>query len=259
MTVPLPHPEHVLVAGDWHGNLRWALHVVSRLPRWLPDESPRVVVHAGDFGAWRSYAHYLDDLNEALIENEAQTYFVHGNHEDLPYLHELAGTADPRQPVQVRSNITWLPQGYRWTWHGRTWLALGGAVSVDRALRAEGWDWFPEETITEAHARRVTADGHADVMVCHDAPSSVRLRLPAPSRLWAARDLARSDRHREQLQDIVDAIRPSHLLHGHYHLEHDTTVEMEHGPVAVTGLDCDGTIRGNYRLLDVRTMTYTNP
>jgi hypothetical protein len=49
------------------------------------------------------------------------------------------------------------------------------------------------------------------------------------------------------------------LIHGHYHLEHDTTVEMEHGSVAVTGLDCDGAIRGNYRLLDVRTMTYTNP
>jgi hypothetical protein len=247
------------VAGDWHGNLRWSRSIVRWLPRWLPDESPRVIVHAGDFGAWRSHPHFLDGLNEALAKDEAIVYFVDGNHEDHPWLHELAGTPDPQQPVGIRSNIIWLPRGYRWTWHARTWLALGGAVSVDRALRTEGWDWFPEETITHTQAQRIIADGRADVMICHDTPSSVPLRLPPPSRLWADHDLARSDRHREQLQEIVDAVQPAHLIHGHYHLDQDRIVEMRHGDVRITGLDCDGTGPGNYRLLDVRTMTYTNP
>lgn len=253
----LPLPDQVVIAGDWHGNLRWAAHVVRNLRAWLPDESPRVILHAGDFGVWRLHLSYLDHLNDALGDEDAVVLFVHGNHEDFPFLYELAGTNQPRHPIAIRSNITWLPAGFRWSWHGRTWLALGGAVSVDRALRTEGRDWFADETITDEQANRVIDDGRADVMLCHDTPSSVRLHLPPPSRLWADRDLARADRHREHLQSIVDTVQPSHLIHGHYHLEVDRIVGMRHGDVRVVGLDCDGTGPGNYRLLDVRTMTYS--
>jgi hypothetical protein len=250
-------PDYVVTAGDWHANTAWAASVLRMLPELLPEQSPRIIVHAGDFGVWRTRhgEAYLNTLDASLVRKDAIILFVDGNHEDWPLLHEIAGEVDPQQPVAIRNTIWWLPRGYRWTWHGRTWLAVGGAVSVDRSCRREGVDWFPEEEITEAQHRRITAAGRADVMICHDTPIRVPLRLPPPPRHWAAQDLARSDRHRERLQDIVDVVRPTHLIHGHYHLEHDTTVHLPHGPVVVTGLDMDG-VSSNFRVLDVRTMTF---
>jgi hypothetical protein len=94
-------------------------------------------------------------------------------------------------------------------------------------------------------------------VVSHDCPSTVPLRLGPPSASWAPRDLILSDWHRGLVQDIVDEVEPSFLLHGHYHLEHDTTVRMAHGDVRVTGFACDEMLSGNWRTLDVRSMEFT--
>lgn len=251
-------PDRALVAGDWHADQIWAPHVIARLPDLLPDESPRIVLHAGDFGIWGGQhgTAYLDRVDKSLTRYDAHIYVVEGNHEDFHLLHALAGSSDPRHAVQLRPTITWLPRGFRWTWHGRTWLALGGAVSVDRVARTPGVDWFPEEQITEAQTHRIMDDGPADVMLCHDAPAAVPLRLPPPPQWWDLRDLARSDRHRERLQAIVEVVQPTHLIHGHYHLEHDTVIQMPYGPLAVTGLDQNNARQGNYRVLDLRDMRY---
>lgn len=256
------NPHAVVVAGDWHGSTRWATDMVDMLDELLPDEPRRLVLHAGDFGVWPGGEDYLRQLTYALEDADAELWFVDGNHEWFPQLRRLSaatgagGRLTGRDRIPVTDRISWLPRGYRWSWHGRTWLALGGAVSVDRVGHVEGVDWWPDETITEEQAEWVVDGGPADVMLCHDAPASVPLRLRPPPRWWAAADLARADRHREQLQDVVDAMRPSHLIHGHYHLEHQQTVPMAHGPVEVTGLDRDRALRGNYRVLDVRHMRW---
>lgn len=251
-------PRRIVVAGDWHGNTPWALSIIHLLPTLLPDESPRLILHVGDFGIWPgpSGTRYLHRVNQALVDADAVLWFVDGNHEDFTQLYDLAGDPATIDPVPVHDRITWLPRGHRWTWHDRIWVAVGGAVSVDRVNRCEQIDWWSEEEITDQQARRVIAGGPADVMVCHDAPATVPLRLPPPASWWSDRDLARSQRHRERLQTIVDEVRPAHLLHGHYHLYHDQTVSMSHGPVRVTGLDCDEATSGNYRVLDVEFMEY---
>lgn len=254
-------PEHIVVAGDWHRDIPWSRSVAGLLPDLLPGEHPRILLHAGDFGVWTDGdgVAFLDLLNRSLVRSDAYIYFVDGNHEDLPYLHHLAADPDPRTPVQLRERITWLPRGYRWTWHNRTWLALGGAVSLDRVDREYGIDWFPEEEITEGQTQRVMDDGPADVMLCHDAPSGVPLRLDAPGRGWDRDDLARADSHRERLQAIVDVVQPGYLIHGHYHLEHLSLVRMAYGPLIAVGLDKNNAPHGNYRVLDVRSMEFVFP
>lgn len=254
------HPEHILVAGDWHGNTPWALGVIGLLDTLLPNESPKLILHLGDFGIWpgRGGARYVDEVNRDLIAADAHLSFVDGNHENFDELADLAQSVSPVDPVPVHTNITWLPRGHRWTWHGRRWLAVGGAVSVDRAHRRERVDWWPEEEISEAQTQDIACGGRADVMVCHDAPCTVPLRLAAPQRDWAAADLARADAHRERLQDITDAVEPSHLFHGHYHVAHETAVAMLHGPVAVTGLDRDDSLF-NFKVVDVRNMREPGP
>lgn len=257
--ISLTCPDRILVAGDWHGSTGWAMGVARMLPDLLPAESPRIVVQVGDFGIWRDTAgqRYLHKLTRALTAADAELYFAEGNHEDYPHLHKYAADPDGADAIPITDRITWLQRGHRWTWHGRTWLALGGAVSVDRATGREGKTWWRDEEITDDQARRVIEGGPADVMVCHDVPASVPLQLRPPRPEWAIRDLALAARHRERLQDVVDAVKPGHVFSGHHHILRHQTVSMDHGDVKVTVLDRDGTFTaGNYAVLDVRTMTY---
>ena len=46
---------------------------------------------------------------------------------------------------------------------GRTVLFMGGALSVDKAWRTPGYDWFPEESITTGDLDRLP-DVHVDIV-----------------------------------------------------------------------------------------------
>lgn len=256
-------PKHVLVAGDWHGNLPWAASVVAMLPDLLPDESPRRIVHVGDFGVWPGPAgeRYLDSLDEALAAVDGDVLFVDGNHEDFSVLNTWRDHPNlaSQRPIGLSPYIAWAPRGHRWTWHGRTWVAAGGGVSVDRAFRREGLDWWPEEVISEADHERIVAPGRADVMVCHDAPTSVPMSFGQWPSGWDIADRARADAHRDRLQAIVDEVQPGWLFHGHYHRYHDQLVAMTNHVARVVGLDRDEALSGNYRVVDVEAMSFAPP
>jgi UDP-2,3-diacylglucosamine pyrophosphatase LpxH len=237
-------PGRIVVAGDWHGNTRWAVHVISRAAEVLAGEERPLILQLGDFGVWPGGDDYIAALRETCERYGVHIWFIDGNHEDFTQLQKFRN-ADP---------VRWLPRGYRWQWHSRTWLALGGAVSLDRVIRTEGRDWWPQEEITEEQAVIVTADGPADVMVTHDCPSGVVHSFSPPS-FWDPRDIARGDRHRERLQGVVDEVRPRWLLHGHLHRAYQRHTDFGYGPIGITGLDCDGADL-NWTVLDVRQMTW---
>jgi hypothetical protein len=269
-------PSRVMIAGDWHGNAPWARHVIGMAARVLGEERP-LILHLGDFGVWPGQGGraYLDAVRGACMDHNADVRFIDGNHEDFTQLQALrirddirdgirdgircgipdgAGQDGPR--VQAEESVRWIPRGTRWTWHGRTWLALGGGVSLDRAARAEGRTWWPEEEITEEQAAAVITDGPADVLLSHDCPAGVRHSFPPPPPFWDPRDLARNEAHRERLQRVVTAVRPRWLVHGHLHRAYQRTCDLGYGPVEVTGLDCDGGRGRNYAALDVRLMQW---
>jgi len=250
-------PRRVLVAGDWHGNTQWALNVIKRVPQLLPDEGHPLVLQLGDFGIWPGAEgkRYLDSVSAVLDWMGAQLWFVDGNHEDFSQLQHVAADVGAGDRVAVRRNICYLPRGHRWRWHGRTWLACGGGVSLDKALRTEGHDWWPQEEITDEQEAALLATGEADVMVCHDCPSAVAHSFPAPPSQWSHVDLARNDAHRRRLQRITDAVRPRHLMHGHLHRAYQRECDFGYGPVEVTGLGSDGVMR-NFAVLDVSSMKW---
>jgi len=250
-------PKRILVAGDWHGNQAWALNVIKRVPELLADQTTRLVLHLGDFGIWpdRDGERYLAAIDWALRQVSAELWFIDGNHEDFTVLAAMASQISADGRVRVRPGISHLPRGQRWQWHGRAWLACGGGVSLDRAARVPGRDWWPQEEITAAQEAAVIAGGRADVMACHDCPSGVLHKFPRPPRWWAPGDLARSNTHRERLQRIVNAARPTWLIHGHLHRAYRRTCDFGYGPVQVTGLSADGKF-SNFAVLDVATMTW---
>lgn len=271
-------PNRVVLAGDWHGNTGWACHVVEQAAKLLADEEQKVILHAGDFGVWPGQAgrSYLDEVARVLWLHRIKLLFADGNHEWHPELialreEELRKGNDGLVSIDREDNTTqsftglvpldredggsprifWAPRGYRWTWHGKTWMALGGAVSVDAAMRVKGKSWWPEETFTGEQLKHATRPGKVHVMLTHDSPSAVRMSFGELPRAWDIMDVARSTAHREQLQSVVDKIKPEVLVHGHYHQSVRQTIEP-YG-TQVIGLDMDG-VDGNYTLFDTREL-----
>lgn len=254
------HPHRVIIAGDWHGSLLCARRVINQARLLLPDEFPRIILHAGDFGIWPGEAgyEYVMGVNRALHEQGAMLWFIDGNHEDFTQIeafpHPFGGGPSSLTPSSslgyVAPCIYHIPRGHRWSWNGFTWLGLGGAVSVDKALCTEGIDWWPQETLTTDQIL-CTLDGPHDVevMLTHDCPSGVPLVLPPPPASWSPADLARAEQHRDLLQAVTETLAPRHLIHGHLHMSYQRNVLMDGSYVEVTGLSHDGTY-GNWGVFD---------
>ena len=246
---PLAEPGCIAFAGDWHANTRWAKTAV----RYAADEGADVVVQLGDFG-YSFTAEFVRGLDRTLEATELSVLFVDGNHEDFSTL--------LRYPIrdnglrQVSERIWHLPRGFRWNWGGVSFLAVGGAHSVDRPWREPGTSWWPQETLTTEDIERAVAGGQADVLLTHDCPAGVPVpRLDESAHLWPAEELIAAEGHRARLRTVVDGVRPRMLWHGHYHRRYSALADFGYGTVDVQGLDCDATsIEDNVVLVPLEAM-----
>lgn len=131
-------------------------------------------------------------------------------------LHKYPLDIDGTRPIS--DYIIHLPRNLRWEWKGVSFLALGGAFSIDKYNRIPGKEWWPEETITMQEAEIACAGGHADVMITHDIPERFMIAsLTKTDMLWPKDMVRSSNLHRSLLQSIVDEVRPDRLIGGHYH------------------------------------------
>lgn len=246
-------PRVVAVAGDWHGNTQWAVAVIEQ----IAEEHPEIglILHAGDFGIWPGPQgkRYLDVVEKRCAQHGLTIWFVPGNHEDYGQIN--SGKTDDDGRRVFRPHVLALPRGQRWRWHDRVWLALGGAVSIDRVERVVGRSFWWEEEITDADVAAACEGGPVSVMLTHDCPAGVTHAFgPQPER-WLT-DIVRTERHREKLQSVVDRVRPVYLMHGHLHRSYERWVEVPWGKMRVTGFDCDASWSGNWAALDVRSMEW---
>ncbi len=250
-------PKRILIAGDTHGNTSWWLdHVIPQAKKFDCDG----ILQLGDFGVWPGAGgvRYLDALDGALTEAGLWCWFIDGNHEDFEQLLAIP-VADHGRRV-VRDTIHHLPRGHRWTWGGRTFVACGGAASIDKDFRKEGVNWWPQELTTGADADACIAGGSADVLVSHDAPLDFR---PGPSgsgrSMWERIPQRLKDviiQSRSHLQSVVDGCTPLLVLHGHWHKTHVDVVERKDGTTyTVLGLTCDekasGDVNGHCAVLTI--------
>jgi predicted phosphodiesterase len=225
--------ERVVFAGDWHGNTVWALQAI----RHARDSGAQAIVHTGDYG-YRFTRPFLEAVEAMLRLTGLRLYFVDGNHEDFDRLHAFPVAKDGTRPVTER--VRHLPRGYAWTWSGVRFLACGGAVSMDQRRRIAHLSWWPQEALTELDVRACRRRGRADVVVSHDCPDRVHLPLDDSGR-WPEPMLTAAAQHRETLRYAITRARPRVIVHGHYHVAHDTAADLGWGPVRVVGLDRDTT------------------
>lgn len=240
-----PGPDRIVVAGDWHGSVHRAASVI-----WFAGlrEIP-IVLQLGDFGYWTPgpwTQRYLDAIEQACVNHTVTLLWLDGNHECFPHLYETP--VDPNTGLRtIRDHVHHLPRGLRWRWHGKTWMALGGAHSVDRLMRKEGASWWPEEHLSETDIEHAVTPGPVDVIVSHDVPDGVG--IPGlQSHLFPASEIATSEWHRRQVGNVVDTVKPQLLIHGHYHVRYSG----RRGSTMCIGLADDGaTLVDNTLVLDL--------
>lgn len=241
-------PDRVIIAGDWHSNTPWAVHVVEEASYRLPADKPKIILQLGDFGVWYgSWGDmYLNELTKACRDLGVEIWFIDGNHEAFPRLRkEFRG--------ERGTEIVWLERGSRWVWHGRTWMALGGATSLDKDVRTENADWFPDEELTLEDCLKACEGGKAEVMITHDCPSAVVHTFPEFG--FPAHEKNRAEQHSRKLQSVVNNVQPEYLMHGHLHILYQRTQFMPYGECTVTGLGMDGG-EDNWFILDTHSMEF---
>lgn len=217
------------IAGDWHGDLGWAIMAVRSAAR----EGANKIIHVGDFGLdWPGpkRARYEDRLNRCLLEFGITLIVSGGNHDNWDTIQKLSVSSDGL--ATFRSNIRVLPRGGRTMVNGLTIGGLGGAFSVDQAHRREGKDWWRHEEPNKGEAEKLIVGGPVDILITHDAPSGVPLlsdfRLPS--------DISRrADQTRLLLRQVVDVLKPPHLFCGHWHQR--ITHELKHPDGTGTRVD----------------------
>lgn len=261
----------IALAGDWHGNLRWAS---ARLMS-LGERGIATLLHVGDFGLWpgpsgRTFLEGIDKV--ARRYGVTRIDVVPGNHDDWGRLTDLFSRPEHHDatgaplPVSVSEVVRFLPRGYRWVESGRSFVALGGAPSLDYASRSPGETWWPEEMIEPADVKRTVAGGHADVMLTHDAPE-VPFTTPGVAEVlatnpmgWSDRALAYAKLGRDRVTEAFLGVAPRLLVHGHFHTSGETTVRLpgrDHD-TRIWSLDSDGK-HGNVRLLDLDSLDDPRP
>jgi hypothetical protein len=217
-----------LLAGDWHGNMRW----VNSVFEWADERDIRTIYQAGDFGFWPGATGmlYLNAVTQLCEKYKITLWVTPGNHEDYTQIHDpetTDGYVPERQVVAEGEGWEFaiLPRGYRWEFGGLQFLSFGGAPSIDFENRREGVSWWPEEMIRESDLLRLPFSGEreVDVMICHDAPDGGTPRVqaiidtPADQSMWTQAGLDYAKQGREIMNKAVEIVKPRSFVHGHFH------------------------------------------
>ncbi|MET3143487.1 UNVERIFIED_ORG: hypothetical protein ABIB13_003223 [Arthrobacter sp. UYEF2] len=230
----------IAVFGDWHGDAGWSLTAIRSAAR----EGARTALHVGDFGfdfPGAKRGRYENKLNRYLVELELTLVVSLGNHDNHDTASKLEIEADGMG--RIRSNIRLLPRGGRAMLEGVVVGGLGGAFSVDANHRTAGRDWWANEEPTEQEARALMGGGPVDLLITHDVPAGVPLR----GDFELSEELRRrADVTRHLLADVVQELKPPHLVAGHWHqrLTHDL-VRNDGGVTRVDVLAAENSRAGN--------------
>ncbi|MCA1799721.1 MAG: metallophosphoesterase [Actinobacteria bacterium] len=221
----------VLILGDTHANAREMVLSIEL----AANQDIHDILVVGDFGYWPDphlgHPNFLTDTSQAAVLNGVTVWWVDGNHEDFGALY-LNHLQHHDEPVQISPGVVWLPRGVTWEWEGVSFLAMGGAASVDRRWRTLGLTWFKEEMISDEDVAKAVP---ADIVISHDAPVN-------PLNYLGERFVVdpESEFCRQQMRKVVNIAQPDVLFHGHYHAYTEIDHLREGGYTKCIGLGCDG-------------------
>lgn len=262
MTFSLAGAERIALVGDSHANLLWMIRTL----RLVSKSGISHVVVLGDFGYWPRMTlgrEFIDAVAAEALRLKLHVAFLDGNHEDHAALHTAHHKPGSASIVEVVPGLHHLRRGARLHFDTHEIAVCGGAVSVDRAHREPGFDWFPEEAIDDETVQLICSAGPADVLLAHDAPYGALChsvqgvlggQANAPDHPGIdARVREDAIEHQRRISRLVSGLGATMIIHGHYHRRYTDTMTFERRPVRVEGVGRDGTWPGDGILvLDAR-------
>lgn len=229
--------------GDVHGTASFIHDSFS----WFKKNGIHDVVQMGDF--WFYDPRELIKLSRMAKRFEINFHFIDGNHENFAFLtkktDEFRDEEGNPTPVILSEQVTYMPRGIRGTVGDKSFLAMGGAVSVDQIKRTAGKDWFPEENLTPQDVHVGTQGDPVDIMFTHDLPLECRSEHTV-GKVFDEIVEANLVDYNVHMNAIYRYHQPDLLVHGHYHKFYTENVlnysNKEH---KVIGLGADISRRGS--------------
>jgi hypothetical protein len=221
-----------LFIGDTHGDLTFA-----KMAARFAQQHSAECVQLGDWGyvwpdSWPdSPSTKLKALSDELTALGVAMRFIDGNHDDHPSLRMLS-----YKPVAttIAPNVIYQPRGsVHEDADGTRFLFLGGAPSIDRAMRTKGRSWWPEEVISDDEFdRAMSTVGPIHVLVTHDAPDFPPGFSPKGSPTYRKDQEASM----QKIDALIRQHRPILHVHGHWHAHY---VRRHESGTRIVGLDCN--------------------
>jgi len=185
--------------GDVHGKFNRYKKLVKEVP---------VSIQVGDMGVGFRYDGGV--FEGEFYDNPPHYAMVQGNHRFIRGNHDNPGVC--------RNHSQWIPDG---TVEGDM-MFIGGAVSIDRALRREGYSWWADEELS-IEELNVLVDKYIEVrpriMVTHECPEQVAGLLSVHNHQKMYPEW--SSRTRQALQAMWSAHSPELWIFGHWHNHFD--------------------------------------
>jgi len=187
----------MLIIGDVHGKTNQFLDLVADYRKRSSD----LIIQLGDLGFQKQWK----ELNQYCKEtNETKLVIVPGNHDDY------SSWDDPKLYFMVaqKNQIDF----------NKELFGLGGANSIDKHLRTEGIDWFPQEEMSYSslgHAVDLYIEQKPKYMFSHTCPSSVKKQLFGYDE---------SSRTEQALQVMFELHQPEYHFFGHFHRSVDEMI-----------------------------------
>jgi hypothetical protein len=188
--------------GDIHGKYDRYKKIIDGVPSSIQVGDMGVGFRRN--GGARDGAFYSNPPHYAMVR--ARHRFIRGNHDN---------------PGECRKHSQWIADG---TIEDDV-MFIGGALSVDREWRTEGYNWWADEELSFAELRTlvdVYVSARPQIIVSHDCPESVAIRMCEVS----GRDkLDFPSRTRQAFQSMFELRQPELWIFGHWHASFDSVLD----------------------------------
>lgn len=261
--------DKIMLLGDMHGDYGVIeQRVIEAAELGVP------IFQLGDFGYWRNTSkgnEFHNKIIALLALHKVDLFFLRGNHE-FTKGHEVSDVGTVAGLLDLKVNygnsfhtfpnseyLHYIIDGKPWEMGGKTFVAVGGAHSIDYRQRTRYVSWWPEEDVSEEVLddilRSKAQYPKVDYFLSHETIEHnyiYEILNPHP--------IGKSAWSRRVLKEIVYELQPGQLFHGHWHHHYSTTVSIRNGkPLQIVGLAENLSDKRYHRIfLNIQTGRWSN-
>lgn len=209
-----------IITGDTHRDFRRVGALCDKLKTTKGD----LLIILGDAGINYFGGEKDADLKRGLSALPITLFCIHGNHERRPESSGIYQESEWRGGVIYMEpafpSLLFAKDGEIYDIDGKKCIVIGGAYSVDKAVRVENnWGWWADEQPSDEIKRRVErrldmVNWRVDIVLSHTAP----LKYEPREVFLSCLDDSEVDKSTEiWLDTIEDKLNYSQWYCGHYH------------------------------------------